>query len=306
MPPCRTAANHIIVLLLFLTSSCSERSDTASRHFQILEEGLQTATARMASENETVYHGLHEALLDPGTHYKASIWEPKAVQIKQYASGITTYIERLKKELKRIADSSDGNDVVSKFFQQGQQGTRLFEELKSFETNALALAPALHQEFSKAALLPKPLGSLSSASDFHKHYIEKASYASAQALLSQLLNSVKITENKLLLFCHEQLANRGNFIHVYSPIIAQSSSYVRPGETMEIIAGVGAFRVYPYTKFTINGKEVPMDENATARYSFKAPAKPGKYIVPAQIEYMNEEGRVQTITKAVEYAVAKD
>lgn len=300
---CRVATAAIAS---FFIASCSDDSISQSRHFQILEGSLAEATKRTARDNETIYHSLYEKRMDPATHYKATVWEPKAAKIRSYAAETRGYIEGLKKDLKRMAAPSSEN-AVADFFQEGQKGIRLDKQLKAFKTNILAVDTLLREEFSKPASFPKPLDSLVDEQGFSKRYFENTNHISAQALLSQLSNSMIMAENELILFCNEQIPNYSHgYFSSYSVIIGQSSSYVRAGEEIKITAGVGAFSQRAQPKITIAGDTAILNEYATTDYPFKASKKPGKHFVPVKIEFIDQDGKMQTIKKNVEYTVAKE
>lgn len=296
------------MVLLLCSYGCSDNTSNTTFHFQALNESLTNASRNIAQENGFLLSALEEKLYDPVTHYKAAIWQPKAAQIHSYASAVTSHIESLKTDLynayKHRGETKEGTANVYFFFKEEGRGQSLFNRLMTFKQKAVSVDAHLYSEFSNLKLLPYALDSaMHTEQRFLDLYFQNTSYVAAQALLSQLLSNVLMAEKRLLQFCSEQYTSHKNF-ESYSAIIAQSSNYVRAGTSIEITAGMGAFNTRDQPKIAINGKDVPLSENGTANYTFKASKKEGKHYMPVEIEYTDQKGKRQTITKAVAYTVA--
>ena len=123
-------------------------------------------------------------------------------------------------------------------------------------------------------------------------------------MLSKFQNNIRINEERILVFCHEQIGSTGPNCTFISAISAQNKSVVQAGEKIEIYAGVGEFSSNMKTEVFIYDKPVRLDENAIAIYKLKAASKPGKYYVPVKINYTDQNGRQQTVQKEIEYTVA--
>jgi hypothetical protein len=113
-----------------------------------------------------------------------------------------------------------------------------------------------------------------------------------------------IIENKVIMFCHEQVGSNGGPCTFVSALTGISTSFVQPGEQIEIFSGVGSFDSRPEPEIFVYGKPVRLTENAIAVCKFKAEKRPGKYYVPVKINYTDQNGRRQSIQKEIEYTVA--
>jgi hypothetical protein len=88
-------------------------------------------------------------------------------------------------------------------------------------------------------------------------------------------------------------------------IMTISSSYVKAGQSVEVTAGIGQFTKVAKPHITIDGKEGKLDDGGVAVYTFSAKGKPGKYQVPVIIEFYNPDGTLATLTRQLEYVIAK-
>jgi hypothetical protein len=137
-----------------------------------------------------------------------------------------------------------------------------------------------------------------------QNYFNDASKISVIAMLNKLQNNIRINEERILTFCHEQIGSTGPSCTFISAISAQNKSIVQAGEKIEIYAGVGEFRSGMKTEVFIYDKPVRLHDNAIAIYKLKAASKPGKYYVPVRINYTDQDGKEQTVAREVEYTVA--
>jgi gliding motility-associated protein GldM len=103
---------------------------------------------------------------------------------------------------------------------------------------------------------------------------------------------------------HEQVGKVAVRFDKFAAIIGQSSSYVMPGQEIEITAGVGAFSTGAKPTITINGSGAALGEDGAARAKFAAGGV-GSHSVPVTIRYTDQEGNPQTITKNIEYTVGQ-
>jgi len=105
-------------------------------------------------------------------------------------------------------------------------------------------------------------------------------------------------------FCHEQVGRVAVRFDTYAAIIGQSSSYVMPGQEVEITAGVGAFSTGAKPEITINGSRAALEADGAARAKFTAGGV-GQHSVPVTIVYLDQDGKRQTITKNIDYTVGQ-
>ncbi len=74
---------------------------------------------------------------------------------------------------------------------------------------------------------------------------------------------------------------------------------------MEITAGVGAFSKAAQPTVTIEGQNVPLDIDGASHRKVNAATSLGKHIVNVSVTFTDQEGKVQTITKPIEYTVGQ-
>jgi hypothetical protein len=124
-------------------------------------------------------------------------------------------------------------------------------------------------------------------------------------MLTKLQNNIKINELNIVTFCHEQIG-KVSFgpCEADLPLVMINSSIVQPEEKMEIIAGNGTFYTNRNTKVFIYDRQIEIGENGVAEYKFNASSKPGRYFIPVRVNYLDQNGKQQTVQKEIEYTVA--
>jgi gliding motility-associated protein GldM len=123
-------------------------------------------------------------------------------------------------------------------------------------------------------------------------------------MLSKFQNDVKTAENRVVALFHEQVGKVVVRFDTYAAVIGQSSSYVMPGQEIEITAGVGAFSKAAQPQITINGSGAALGEDGAAHSKFISGGV-GTHTVPVTIVYTDQEGKKQTIQKNIEYTVGQ-
>jgi hypothetical protein len=87
-------------------------------------------------------------------------------------------------------------------------------------------------------------------------------------------------------------------------MVGQNSTILMPGEELQIYSGIGSFSLESRPKISVYGKPIPIEADGIAVYKIKTLSKPGKYYVPVKINYIDQEGRQQTVEREIEYTVA--
>jgi len=158
-------------------------------------------------------------------------------------------------------------------------------------------------------LLPGYKDSLSEGQrDIYKKKWVKENFAGSTSLLTMLqLNKIKsevlVTEQNLVSYFDSQIKASyicgGPF-----PLAVISSSYVKAGQSIEVSAGIGQFNTAANAKVIINDKEIELNNEGVAQYSFKANGKQGKHIIPVTIGYYKPDGTQVEVRKNIEYIIA--
>lgn len=297
------------VVFLF---SCSNNSKNNLNVFKALDESLVRSNQAIKHSNEAVYASLADKLTDPLTNYKATIWHPKAMQIQKLSKDIIDYIEGLKEELKKEAGltekgsfKEDDVNAVSRLFSKKAKGEELYSKLKKYKADVLATDTLIKNEFNKSILFTASKQDQNDKT-FTGVFFKDMPTIAVLSVLSMFQNDVRTAEKRTILFCHEQIPYRTSYCEFYSVLVGQNSSYVRKGDEIEITSGVGHLSVKAQPDIIVNGKKIPIDESGVAIAKFKAVGKPGKHSVPVQISYIDQDGNKQTISKTVEYTIAKE
>ncbi len=306
------------ILFAIFFSACSNKKDNRLAIFKALDESLNNSNQTINEGTLTVIAGIDEKMMEQSTTNRAKIWKPKAMLIQQFSTNIYTYIDRLKADLKREAGlitgedkesfKEDDRDAVNRLFGTKRKANELHERLKQYKKDILSIDSQMSYVFKNTIQLTTQSFDIlpETQQDLRKMFFMNSSTVASLAMLSQFQNNIKNTENRFIQFCYKKIGGGGDSFTFYSAIIGQSSSYLRKGEKIEITAGMGAFSKAALPQIIIGGRSVPLNDNGFVVYKFKASIKPGKHYVPVKIEYVDQDGKRQTIEKQVEYTVAQE
>jgi gliding motility-associated protein GldM len=306
-----------IFIAVFFTA-CVDKIKTDLNVYKALDEGLVNSNIVIHNGSLEECRFLEDKTLDPETSDRAKRWYPKAKLIQELSGEVYNYIEVLKTDLKNESGlkseggnesfrEADKNAVVHLFDRKGK-GEDLYKRLQKYKTDIMAIDSQITYAFDKTILIISRAfeSSENKQQDFTKTFFDDIPAIAALAMLSKFQNNVRITENRMVNFCNNHSCDMGIIYDTYSAIITQSSSYVRTGEEIVISAGIGGFSKAALPKIIIDNKDVQLGYGGSAIYKFNAPAKPGKHIVPVQINYIDQDGQKQTIIRNIEYTVAKE
>jgi gliding motility-associated protein GldM len=312
-----SALSATLVVLIALFAACSNKANNLTV-IEALDESLTNSNTIIARQSEIILSELKNKLDDPPTETKARFWYPKAMYIKKLSADITTYIESIKTDLKKEAglktdrevesfDSNNTKAVGYLFFTKGK-GKELYENLKKYKEELFKIDSQMTSVFEdKLIIIAHSFdSSKNKQKDFTHAFFDQVPSLAAIALLNKFQNNIKIAENRMLVFCNYKTAYIRDYFDSYSAIVAQSSRYVRPGEKIEITAGVGAFSRAARPEIIINGQSIEVDESGMAIYKVRASSQPGKHSILVKIDFLDQGDRKESITKNVEYTVVKE
>ena len=277
------------LFILIIFASCSDRSKTDLAILKLLDESIQSSNQVLLSSSTDILASIQNKLTDVGTAERAKYWHPKAEKIQKLSKDAFDFIESMKPEV----DNNAFREV--------------FEKLMDYQNGILQVDSQLTHVFRKSLrLFTKDNDTLKTGQKkLFQSYFNDASDISAIALLSKLQNNIRINEERMLTYCHEQIGIvRFGPCSPDLPIVVQSSTIVQPGEKIEIIAGICSFYTIIEPEVFVYERPIPIRSDGVARSKFIAASKPGKYYVPVKISYTDQEGRQQTTTKEIEYTVA--
>ena len=297
----RIGSKPVLVIISFLMvtffSSCSDRSESELAVFKALDESLVNSTLTINKSTETTLALMQQKQYDPTTTHRANIWQPKAILIQKLTTDIYVYIENIKSRM--IKKAIENNSAVV---------MQLNDQLIKYKRGLIAIDSQMTEVFKNTVFFTPSFDSVDNKhQNINKIFFENTPLIAAQAMLSRLQNNIKISENKMVDFCNNQVGSFIEYYSSYSAIVAQSKSYVRAGEEIEITSGVGYFSSREaQPEITVNGTKAEINENGVAVYKFKASTKAGKHIVPVKINFTDQYRNIQLVTKDVEYSVVKD
>jgi hypothetical protein len=307
-----------------LLASCRQRENASQ--LKEISEGLVKANNLILDKNKLIYETLREKLKDPRTNELALIWLPRAEVVSRQSAQAKKCIESLKEEILKRSDSFKRNDarIVQDLLEINDSGDELFGKLVSindslglvFSTdefiNKQFLLAFLQNDsigFYKAVpLLSKQYVSLKSerrrnSAEWIKNKFANSSPLLATAMLNKIESDVTLTENFLIEYCNYQVIDNFCGYDKFWPIGSISSSCVKPGDTVEVTAGVGMFGNIMRPRITIDGTAERLNSKKVAVHTFIANGKPGKHTIPVKIEYMDSDGTQETATKEITYYI---
>jgi hypothetical protein len=290
----------VIPFILMLISACSNNSQNDSVKINALNEGLTISNSLIHYETSVIYKSLEKKLAEHDS--KAIIWYPKAMMIKMYSDSIRNFIERLKMDLQ---EEKSPENKVQLLFETNNKGNELYHSLLTYKNSILNIDPELEKIFKdKTVIVTQPFDSLNSnQEDFTKTFFHKASKEMALSILNRFENNIDIAEQETVTFCNFQVVYYDDGIRTFSALIGQSTTHARPGELIDISAGVGSYSVKCNPRIKIDGVAVPVNSDGIANYHFKASDKPGKHSVGVIIDYIDDGGSSKSDTTNIHYFV---
>lgn len=282
--------------------------------FKIVDRSLTGTNGTINNSTNTIMASLDEKRSDPSSAAKANIWYPKAQQAQALSKEMYDYITSLKSKILAGAefkkeDSSyklDNLDVATRIMVTEGEGKKLRQKLQDYRDNLLKIDPLIAADMKNSLQIDTSIPPVQNKGNktWEDAYFHMVPTVAAITMLSKFQNDVKTSENKVVAFCHEQVGKVAVRFDTYAAIIGQSSSYVMPGQEVEITAGVGAFSTGAKPEITINGSRAALEADGAARAKFTAGGV-GQHTVPVTIVYLDQDGKRQTITKNIDYTVGQ-
>ena len=310
----------INVMYLVLTAILALNvSNEVINAFKVVDKSLITSNENISTSNETLYKSLEAKLNDPQSAEKAKIWEPKAMQAKQYSAEMMTYIDSLKLALKKGADlkmrwddvkkdsvqdyREDNLDASTRLFETKGEGEKLEVRLKQYKLDMLSIDPSIKAQFEKTFPVNTvpPLSQDGKKKDFTQSFFHMTPTVAALTMLSKFQNNIKNAESEIVTYCHSQIGAVKVIYDQFVPLVSQTSNYVMPGQTIKVSAGVGAFNSQATPSVTINGQTV----NASQGYGETTitASGAGSHSVPIHITYTDQNKVLKTLDTKIDYVV---
>ncbi len=286
--------------------------------FKTVDRSLTATNSTINNSTETIVASLDEKRSDPASAAKAQVWFPKAQQAQRLTAELNTYINGLKSEILAAAgfnpakngDSTfkeDDQDVATRLMVEEGKGKELRARLEKYKADMTAIEPSLKAQVEadlRQINLETPPTKNTSNPSWETAYFHMVPTVAAITMLSKFQNDVKTAENRVVSLFHEQVGKVAVRFDKFEAIIGQSSSYVMPGQEIEITAGVGAFSTGAKPEITINGSRAALGDDGAAHSKFVAGGV-GSHSVPVNIVYFDQDNNRKVITKNIEYTVGQ-
>jgi gliding motility-associated protein GldM len=284
--------------------------------FKTVNKSLETTNATVNNSTDAIMKSLEDKQTDPKTAEKAAIWLPKAKAVQEYAKSMNTFIQSLKNEIikegggdpDKSSFKADNLDIATRLMLDKGKAKELLAKLTEFKNNILKkVDPSIDSAF--ATTLPinleTPKTQSKSNNTWERAYFHMVPTVAALTILSKFQNDVKTSENKIVEFCHNKVDRVVVRYDTYAAFAQSSSSYVMPGDEIEITAGVGAFSKAALPIVNIGGSVEPLGEDGAAHKKMTAATTLGEHTIMVNVEYTDQEGNKQTIQKPIKYIVGQ-
>ncbi|MBU6158397.1 MAG: gliding motility protein GldM [Bacteroidetes bacterium] len=283
--------------------------------FKVVDNSLISTNRVVNNSTQTIMASFEEKLADPGSAEKAKIWMPKAQEAIKLTKEVYDAIDEVKQKIK-IAAGLKIDDPEQKFGEENidastrvmdteGEGEKLRSRLDEYKKKILALDPEvgallkdkLPIDMSIPKLSGKKLGNVTWA----YAYFHMTPTVAALTLLSKFQNDVKTTENKIVTEFHNKVGEVVVRFDTYAPIVGANSTYLFPGQELQISAGIGAFSKNVKPIITIGGRNIPMNDEGISVFKTNVGNSSGS--VPVKIQYKDQDGKDQVKELKIDYTV---
>lgn len=317
-----------LAMVMLMLAGCRRREDLAQ--LKAINRSLENANSIIQDDNKLVWEALQEKRRDPVYYSYGEIWEPRASRIKKQADVIVVIIENLKSELLKQTDSLQKEEapLIEELYATDGRGYKLVNRLAAFKDSFPAIIrvedfvdnpykqASLKTEMPRlASTVPLLAGYTDSLNANQRKRYERSwleenfshtSPAMAFIALTRIENDLLVTTNKFMNFCISQIDKITCGRHGFHGVAVLNSSYVKQGQEIEVTAGIGDFYTYTKPRITMNGKEIKLNQEATAVHRFTANGKPGRHNIRVQIEYTKPDGTLERVYKDLKYIIADE
>ena len=303
--------------------------------FKTVNNSIIGSNTVITDKNNVTYKSLADKLNQDATKENAKIWAPIAMDAQKLSANIYDEIQGLKDRLieeagpytedgvKKYRD--DDLDAATRLMDEKGEGKKLYEDLKTYKTQLLnilkpeefASNPVLQKDVREAkdafsrqlplnlSVPPSQSGNINtgdSAKDWTVNYFHMTPAIAAMTILSKFQNDVKSSESQIIDYCHKKI---GEVVVRYDQtgvIAGANSTYLMPGDKLQVYAGVGAFSSSVAPIITINGELEKVDAEGKATKEFTVGGS-GKQVVKVNVTYKDQNGVSKTVPKEIPYTV---
>ena len=284
--------------------------------FKVVDNSLTTTNNVIDRSTTTIMESFKVKLKDPTSAVKAAIWMPKAQEAVKLTKEMSDYIEQLKLKLKIEAGydpndpestfKEDNVDVATRVMDKQGEGEKLRKKLEDYRKAMIALDDSVGRALGKGLPINTEIPKLKNSSKLGQTtwtyaYFHMTPTVAALTMLSKFQNDVKTTENRIVNEFHNRVGQVAVVFDTYEPIVGASTTYLFPGQEMEITAGLGAFSKQKLPTVSIAGAPVTLNEKGLAVKKFKVGSTSGS--VKVVVNYTDQDGNPQTKESEINYTV---
>lgn len=308
----------INMMYLVLTALLALNVSSEILHaFKVVDNSLVSSNGIVRNSNDVISSSLAEQGKKAELAAKVAIWKPKADSAIKMANDLAANIEGLKLQLKQAADldTIDGveeykeSDLEAATHLMGVkgEGAKLQAALDEFSKKVVTVVPA--DKRSKLAKLPidvsVPKTQNITNATWTDAYFHMTPTVAALTILSKFQNDVLRSGNIVAEYCQAQIGKVEVVLDKFEVLTSQNSSYLLPGQTLEIKAGIGAFSSAAKPSITIGGNTQIANDSGFAR-SLIPIGGGGGGSVPISVSFKDPAtGLVTTKTSVVNYTVGQ-
>lgn len=283
--------------------------------FKTVNNSLERTNTVVGTSTANVMESFKRKLTDQQYAEQARKWYPLAEQAIGYSKGVNDYIEGLKSRILseagynpaagQMSFKEDNLDIATRIMVEGRDGKKLRSDLEAYLKNILSI-PTVGEEFKNNLPIDLSMPKTQSKGNntWEAAYFRMVPTVAALTMLSKFQNDVKTTENRVVTFLHNKVGQVEVVPDAFAALVGQSSTYLTPGQELEIMAGVGAYSKKVVPQITIGGTSVSISDDGVARMKI-AGGGVGSHSIPVNITYTDPFGRKQSISKTVEWTVGQ-
>ena len=297
----------VLAIWFSLLTACNGNQEKSDVLLWKMHRLLELSTQQLTLHAQQELHALAEKQEDPATMFRAEEWYSKLEFFMLRTNAIYNVIDSLQNELLKLA-KQEKPDLA--FFKSVKTDRKYASMVASAERKLANLLSELKDDiFAKSSQIEKDLKSSELWSSIFTFPIlavgEKEQYSAAAifASLSLIKNKIRMLSSTLAVYCNLKVGSYDDYFYSYSAIIGQNASVVRPGEKLEINAGVGAFSTDSKPEILVYNKKQPLLAEGFARFTGIAPQKAGKYTIPVTIIFNAFADKRDTVERTVTYEV---
>jgi gliding motility-associated protein GldM len=280
--------------------------------FRTVNQSLANANQIIELKNQGLFSSFERKVADPKTAEKAKIWQAKALQARDYADNIYSYIETLKGQLMTGAGQKkpggdykeDNLEAPTRLLVEGTQGKELYKKLQDYKKNLLGIDAKMNADLAQT--LPIDLSIPKSNNEGNKEwdaaYFRMTPTIAAITMLSKFQNDVKNSEAQVVDYCHRQIGAVEVVYDEFQAFAGTNSQYLMPGQELVITAGVGAFSKSARPSISVDGAGMPLNQQGVAEYKTTV-GGPGSYSKKVRVSFIKPDGTPGSLEKEVQYTV---